>query len=134
MDFPALTLCNPRGHNTGEYVRSVFNNLDFYLEDPTFEWQTDSNQVRKLVATNRNKLRMQAHANEHVNYSLINYGVNYKYCSDYSHFLDGAVSKLFYLIQGAWASGAVTSNVTKAEKPFSDILKQNNKCALCRFR
>lgn len=36
VDFPALTLCNPRGHDVGEYVRSVFNNFDF-LEKVTTE-------------------------------------------------------------------------------------------------
>ena len=29
VDFPTLTLCNPNGIDTGEYVRAVFNNLDF---------------------------------------------------------------------------------------------------------
>jgi hypothetical protein len=27
--FPAVTLCNPRGHDTGEYVRAIFNNFAF---------------------------------------------------------------------------------------------------------
>jgi hypothetical protein len=29
VDFPAVTLCNPKGHDTGEYVRAVFNNFLF---------------------------------------------------------------------------------------------------------
>jgi hypothetical protein len=29
VDFPAVTLCNPKGQDTGEYVRAVFNNFVF---------------------------------------------------------------------------------------------------------
>jgi hypothetical protein len=29
VDFPAVTLCNPNGHDTGEYVRAIFNNFEF---------------------------------------------------------------------------------------------------------
>jgi hypothetical protein len=29
VDYPAVTLCNPRGHDTGEYVRAIFNNFVF---------------------------------------------------------------------------------------------------------
>jgi hypothetical protein len=29
VDFPAVTLCNPNGHDTGEYVRAIFNNFQF---------------------------------------------------------------------------------------------------------
>ncbi len=29
VDYPALTFCNPDGYDTGEYVRTVFNNFAF---------------------------------------------------------------------------------------------------------
>jgi hypothetical protein len=32
VDYPAVTLCNAKGHDTGEYVRSIFNNFVFLEE------------------------------------------------------------------------------------------------------
>ena len=29
VNFPSITLCNTHGLDTGEYVRNVFNNLEF---------------------------------------------------------------------------------------------------------
>ena len=29
VNFPSVTLCNANGLDTGEYVRNVFNNLEF---------------------------------------------------------------------------------------------------------
>lgn len=29
VNFPSITLCNGHGLDTGEYVRNVFNNLEF---------------------------------------------------------------------------------------------------------
>jgi hypothetical protein len=29
VDFPSVTICNQRGHDAGEYVRSIFNNFAF---------------------------------------------------------------------------------------------------------
>ena len=29
VNFPSVTLCNANGPDTGEYVRNVFNNLEF---------------------------------------------------------------------------------------------------------
>ena len=29
VNFPSVTLCNAHGLDTGEYVRNVFNNLEF---------------------------------------------------------------------------------------------------------
>ena len=29
VNFPSVTLCHANGLDTGEYVRNVFNNLDF---------------------------------------------------------------------------------------------------------
>ena len=29
VDFPSITLCNEHGLDSGQYVRNVFNNLDF---------------------------------------------------------------------------------------------------------
>ena len=29
VNFPSVTLCNAHGPDTGEYVRNVFNNLEF---------------------------------------------------------------------------------------------------------
>jgi hypothetical protein len=26
--YPAITICNPKSHDTGEYVQSVFNNFN----------------------------------------------------------------------------------------------------------
>jgi hypothetical protein len=34
VDFPAVTFCNPRGLDVGEYVRAIFNNFMF-LEKKT---------------------------------------------------------------------------------------------------
>jgi hypothetical protein len=36
VDFPAVTFCNPQGHNAGEYVRNIFGNFVF-LENTTTE-------------------------------------------------------------------------------------------------
>jgi hypothetical protein len=47
VDFPAVTFCNPRGHDTGEYVRSIFDNFDFLN---TTEFQTDSDRLKELFA------------------------------------------------------------------------------------
>jgi hypothetical protein len=35
VDFPAVTLCNPTGHDTGEYVRAIFNNFLFLEKNVT---------------------------------------------------------------------------------------------------
>jgi hypothetical protein len=35
VNFPAVTLCNPRGHDTGEYVRAIFNNFAFLEKNNT---------------------------------------------------------------------------------------------------
>ena len=34
INFPAVTLCNPNGADSGEYVRAMLNNLE-YNEVPT---------------------------------------------------------------------------------------------------
>jgi hypothetical protein len=34
VDYPAVTFCNAKGHDTGDYVRSIFNNFVF-LEEQT---------------------------------------------------------------------------------------------------
>jgi hypothetical protein len=37
-----VTLCNPRGHDTGEYVRAIFNNFVF-VETAQEQYVTDRN-------------------------------------------------------------------------------------------
>ena len=41
VNFPAVTFCNPYGHDTGEYVRAVFNNFEF----PEDDWELIESEV-----------------------------------------------------------------------------------------
>ncbi len=44
MDYPAITFCNPKGYDTGEYTRAVFNNFAFSEKEPP----TDSSKSKPL--------------------------------------------------------------------------------------
>jgi hypothetical protein len=44
VDFPAVTLCNPKGQDTGEYVRAIFNNFVFLEKNVT----TKSSRLKEL--------------------------------------------------------------------------------------
>ena len=68
-------MCNRRGHNTGEYVRNVFNNLDFFVENPEIVHDNDVGKVLK----DRSQLRR-----------------------DYRDFLDGATFTLLETFQKGW--------------------------------
>jgi hypothetical protein len=43
VDYPAATLCIAKGHDTGEYVRSIFNNFVF-----AEEWEKESSELKEL--------------------------------------------------------------------------------------
>jgi hypothetical protein len=47
VDFPAVTFCNPQGHDTGEYVRAIFNNFAF-LEETQSEIQNTTMKSARL--------------------------------------------------------------------------------------
>ena len=46
MNYPAITMCNRRGHNSGEYVRAVFNNFDFLVKEADVK-KTEVQELRK---------------------------------------------------------------------------------------
>ena len=37
VPYPAITICNPNGHDVGEYIRAVFDNFEYSCESDKCE-------------------------------------------------------------------------------------------------
>jgi hypothetical protein len=54
VHFPSVTFCNPRGQDTGKYVRSIFNNFAFLENETKAEIQNGTMKVNETGAEIQN--------------------------------------------------------------------------------